>query len=1185
MTSESAAGPRSMAIPEPGPIVCPVCGTPTVEGARFCFSCGAMLDAAAIAADINTERRVVTVLFGDLSDFTAWAEDVDPERVGIVTDHVLAVLSDVVNDYGGTVDKLTGDGIMAVFGAPTAHENDPERAVRAAHEMQAAVRRLTKEGSRSDRLMGLRVGLNTGEVLAGIQASRAYTVVGDTVNTASRLSDAASVGAVYAGRATAMATMSTATWRSLEPLRLKGKREPVPAYELVGLRPPGAARLGLGEETPFIGRDTEFAQLAARLLEVVERDKPASVVVTGEAGVGKTRLVLELAQFAGGLPDVRVLWGRCSPYGESRELSALAEWMRTVFGIVEEDDTEAAIARVRRTLSRLAPRSTGRPINSSTTDRLLALLGLVEWSQVGPRDNATPGAAELLEDPTVEAVVAVLAAVAAEGPLVLVIDDAHWASGDLLGAVTRLANEVLGAVLFVTVGRAELLSASWWDRMPDASVLPVTPMDDAASGRLLAAYLSGAELDPATRELLLDRAQGNPFFLAEMLHLLVDRGLLNRDGEGWQLTGDLPRDVLPAGVQAVLTARIDGLSPAARTVLRDAAIMGNRFTAEMLRALATTPDDGTDPIADAVEELLARGIVHVIGGGTEAHPHYAFAHALIRDVAYAGVPKAERARRHARVARWAIGGLHWSTGETDAFVAAQAEQAISLAEEMDLPPRDRAWSARVVGFGALSRLGEAALARDDNTRADTLLTRALRIAGGEVSDGTQAKVLVRRAAARLSLRRIEEAEADLDKPLASRDLGTRASALVVRGEIMRRSGDDTRAAELFVSALAAASESGQDRVTAEALRQLGLLAFVAGDLRTADLRFGQALDLAERIGDRRGAGWALQHLAWSATSRGDYAEAEQRLAAASDVFAALGDDGGLSWCAGTEAFVRLLQGRLEQARDLAQGLLPFARSLSDRWGAAACLTIDALAAGELGLVTTALEEAAAAYEEFHALSNTWGESVAALAEGMALRGAGRAQEAITRLEFAAQVASRDGHVLQAAVALGYIGYCHLDLGDSLGAEEIATRALASLEGIGVRPGALVGVRVLLAQALRQRGETDRALTLLREAQVVDDASLSFPRRQALAHLAGVLLERGDVGEAVGVIQQAMAVPAEDLRSRIVALRVLGAVLSRSGDLPAARYALRQAVALAGSTEMQAELPASRRALDALPAAS
>jgi tetratricopeptide (TPR) repeat protein len=444
-----------------------------------------------------------------------------------------------------------------------------------------------------------------------------------------------------------------------------------------------------------------------------------------------------------------------------------------------------------------------------------------------------------------------------------------------------------------------------------------------------------------------------------------------------------------------------------------------------------------------------------------------------------------------------------------------------------------------------------------------------------------ARVRVRRAAARVSLHQIEAAETDLEGPLDSRDLRIRSSALVVRGEILRRRGDEVHAVEALVSALAAASESGHDRVTGEALRQLGLIDFLGGRLSAAEERFDQALSLAERVGDRRGAGWALQHLAWSATTRGDYTEAERQLAAAADVFSGLDDDGGLSWCAGTEAFVRLLQGRLEQARDLAQGLLPLGRALGDRWGVAACLTIDALAAAELGQITTALEESATANDDFRALGDTWGQCLASIASGIALRGAGRPRKAIRRLEHAADLATKGRHPLPGALAMAAMGYCRLDLGDPTAAEAAATRALATIEALDVRPGALVGMRVLLAQAIRARGDTEAAVALLREAQVVDDGSLAFPRRQALAHLAGALLQLGEPAEALSVVHQAMAEPAQDLRSRIITLRVLGACLAAAGDLPAGRFAVRQALALSHSTEMRAELSASQKALDAL----
>jgi tetratricopeptide (TPR) repeat protein len=716
--------------------------------------------------------------------------------------------------------------------------------------------------------------------------------------------------------------------------------------------------------------------------------------------------------------------------------------------------------------------------------------------------------------------------------------------------------------------------------MPDLEVLPVAPLDEAASERLLRAYLDGAELDADTRDLLLDRAQGNPFFLAELLHLLVDRGLLRRDGEGWQLVGDLPREVLPAGVQAVLAARIDGLAPPARALVRDAAVIGNRFSVDMLRAFA--PALPPERLDGALDELLSRGIVRPAADGPDSTVSFVFTHALARDVAYAGIPKGERARRHATVARWAIDDLRWSAADTDSFVAAQAEQAVVLATEMNLPDDDPAWSAREIGFGALDRLGEAALARDDNARAEVVLSRALELGSVGVPPAAVARVKVRRAAARVPLHRLDEAEVDLEEPLKSADLRTLASALVVYGDLLRRRNDDALARQALVRALAAAGESGHDRVTGEALRQLGMLDYLAGRLASAEERYEQALALAERVGDRRGAGWALQHLAWNATTRGDYDLAERRLAAAAEVFTGLDDEGGLSWCAGTEAFVRLLQGQLAEARELAQGLLPVGRAMGDRWGTAACLTIDGFAAAELGMVTTALEESGAAYDLFEQLGDLWGQCMASIASASALRAAGRQRKAIRRLEQAIELATKGHNPLPAALAMVSIGYCRLDLGDATAAEAAARDALEGAQALDLRPGALVSPRVLLAQALRARGETEAAVELLREAQLVSDASLAFPRRQALAHLAGALLEMDRTDEALRVAHQALAQPAQDVRSRIVALRVLGACLAAAGDPPAARYAVRQAMALSSATELRGELPASQRALAAMP---
>ncbi|MDT7539094.1 MAG: hypothetical protein QOI82_2679 [Actinomycetota bacterium] len=1166
-------------------MTCPVCGTPTVPDARFCFNCGAALSGA--HADVETERRVVTVLFGDLSDFTSWSEDLDPERVGVITDRVLATLTAAVAEFGGHVDKLTGDGLMAVFGAPVAHEDDPERAVRAAARMQSAVRRVIEEESGGGRRLGLRVGLNTGEVVAGVQAQVSYTVIGDAVNTASRLSDAAGVGAVFAGRDTALATMSIASWRALAPLRLKGKRDAVTAYELVGLRPSGASRLGLGDEAPFVGRDAELGLLIGRLLEVVERATPRAVFVSGEAGVGKTRLGQELARFAGELPGARVLWGRCAPYGEGRDLAAVAEMVRTACGISDSDDVDTARARVRRTVARLEHPAYAGPVPAAMEERLSALLGLEESDAPGPRDAATPGAM-VGGDQVRRAVAALWTALAADGPLVLLLDDLHWATPAMLEGLRDVADRTKGPVLLLGLGRPDMLNIAgdgWWEQLADAELLPVLPLEETAAERLLRAYLgsTAGELDDAVRDALLSRAQGNPFFLAELLHLLVDRGALVHEGDRWVLAADVPDDLLPAGVQSVLAARIDGLDGPAKGVLRDASVIGTSFVVPMLEAVGRASGHGDpDVVRAAVRTLVERRLLEADADAQRLR----FGHTLVRDVAYAGLAKVERARRHAAAAEYAHGVSGGRSSEADAVAASQGERAVRLAAEMSLPRDDPSWQARGIAFAALARLGSAALSRDENANAQRLLARALALADPTYGEPLPADLVVpvrvSYAQALAGLHRLAEAEEQLEPALAASEDGIRAGALVVVGEVRRRRGDLTGATQAFVSALAAASTAGLDRISGEAMRQLGLIDYFDGRLRAAEERFRSAHALAVQVGDGRGAGWALQHLAWSATTRGDYALADETLELAAEVFSSLEDTGGLSWVAGTEGFVRLLQGRLVEARELAGSLLPLGDAMGERWGVAALLTIDALAAAELGDIADATQEAARARERFEEVGDAWGQTLALTAAGIAARGADEPERALELLDTAAALAEREHFPMTQSLALVAGGYAALDCGDVAGAEGRAWRASAVLAGLDLEPHAALGAKVLLAQAMRVRGQREQALAELDAALAVSDQpGLLFPRRQALAHRAGTLLELGRIEEGLAGARAAVATPGEDVRSHVLALRALGSALKAVGDTDGAQSAYADALAVATSTGQRSEIAATEALIAAL----
>lgn len=517
-------------------MTCPVCGTLAVPGARFCHNCGAALPAAATLP--TAERRVVTVLFGDLSEFTSWSEDLDPERVGAVTDRVLAALAGAVKTFGGHVDKLTGDGIMAVFGAPVAHEDDAERAVRAALSMQRAVRRVLDDERGGGAPLGLRVGLNTGDVIAGIQAAIEYTVIGDTVNTAARLADAAAVGAIYAGARTSSATRHVASWRVLRPLRLKGKREPVEAYELLGLLDAPGTRSGLGDEAPFVGRETEIGRVAGRLAEVIDRGEPKVLLMTAEAGIGKSRFAAEVERLAAGYDvgagryaahsGARVLSVRCAAFGERRRLAPLADLVRAAVGLPNDASTALTRPAVEERLRRLGQRLGRLQVDAPPIagDQLLALLGYGELpGNAGDQDGwgATPPTADAEAVPV--AVAGLLSALAAEAPLVIVVDDLHDATGETIAALGATLSRLTGPVLVMLLGRPELVrtaGALTW--IADAEVHALPPLRGADAARLLTSYLNGGKLPQADADRLLATAQGNAFYLAELVTLLRERG-------------------------------------------------------------------------------------------------------------------------------------------------------------------------------------------------------------------------------------------------------------------------------------------------------------------------------------------------------------------------------------------------------------------------------------------------------------------------------------------------------------------------------------------------------------------------------------------------------------------------------------------------------------------------------------
>jgi class 3 adenylate cyclase/tetratricopeptide (TPR) repeat protein len=1199
-------------------VTCPVCGTVAVPGARFCHSCGAALPAAAPPA---AERRVVTVLFGDLSDFTAWSEEADPERVGAVTDRVLAALAGAVKTFGGHVDKLTGDGIMAVFGAPVAHEDDAERAVRAALSMQRAVRRVLDDERGGGAPLGLRVGLNTGEVVALVQAALEYTVIGDTVNTAARLADAAAVGTVYAGEDTAGATRHLASWRHLRPMRLKGKRSPVETYELLGLLDAPGTRSGPGDEAPFVGRETELARIGSRLQEAVDRGESRVLVLTGEAGLGKSRLAAEVERelprldLAGAHSATRTLSVHCAAFGERRRLAPLADLVRLAIGLPGDARTPLGRPqveeRLRRLVLRLSRTAPGAP--PIATEQLLTLLGYGEGTE-SPADRAMLGPSQVGELPATGdlpapgdglvgeaipvAVADLLSALAQESPLLLIVDDLHDATPDTLDALGVALSRLTGPVLVLLLGRPELVrTAGVLTRLADAEVGTLAPLRGADAARLLSSYLNTGRLPQSDEDRLLATAQGNPFYLAELVTLLTERGALVQAEEGvWRLTaGSLGGRLLSRDLAAVLAARIDTLPVDARSALRDAAVIGETVPASALAALgerrsARDPRPPQEVAANrehAIDELLSRRMLR------RARDGFAFATPLMREATYAGIGKADLAERHAYLARWAAPlaqardaseaarrrdataavGAPPSDAADDAFVADQAERAIHLADEVGLRTDSPVRTVAVLGVAALTRLARRSVATGEPAQAARYGERAIRLSPVELPPVDQ---LVQ-GRAQLELGRPAQSLALAEKVVANSgaDQALHAWALLLAGRSHRLLGDQQRSYQLWLEALATADAAGVAGARAEAMRRLGMADFLGGRLADASTRFAASYQVAVEADDPRSQAWSLQNLAWVTVTRGDFAGADATLARAARLFAKLNDPVGRAWIRGTAAFVRLLAGRLTEARRLARVFLPFGERVGEHWATGTLRAVEAFAAAEMGELAEADRQAREAYKGFAVTSDDWGRGFSLVARGAVARGLGSDEHAFDLLTDALGYGERAGHPLLIGMAGTMRGFVRLEMGDVDGARADAEHVAKVVETHLALAPAQVGPRVLLGAARLAAGHPEEAIDLLAPiAEAPEGVALLFPRRQGVALYARALRTAGRLPEALDAARRAAGMPGEDVRSRVIALRELAICLADSGDCETAMKTAQQAVAAAYATPQVAERAAS-----------
>ncbi|HEV8278207.1 MAG TPA: adenylate/guanylate cyclase domain-containing protein [Streptosporangiaceae bacterium] len=601
--------------------VCPSCGHGNQAGAKFCSECGAALTIAEPLA--REERKVVTVLFADLVGFTSRAEQMDPEDVRALLSQYYARLRAELERFGGTVEKFIGDAVMALFGAPVAHEDDPERAVRAA----LAIRDWVRE----EEQIQARVAVHTGEALIMLAARLGQgegMAAGDVVNTAARLQAAAPVNGILVGERTYRQTRAAIEYRPAPPVEAKGKRDPVPVWEAVQAR----ARLGVDvphlARTALVGRDRELGVLRDMLARARAERSPQLVTLVGVPGIGKSRLVFELRQIAEADGQL-ISWrqGRSLPYGEGVSFWALAEMVKAQAGILEDDSLAEAGVKLAATAAEVLGGIQEADWVARHLGALVGLGGGVPGG--GDRSEAFAAWRQFVE------------ALAEARPLVLVFEDLHWADDGLLDFVDYLAGWA-GQVPLLVVGttRPELLARrpGWGGGTPNALTLSLAPLSEQDTARLIGSLLGRPVLEAGQQAALLAQAGGNPLYAEQYVQMLAEQGAGR----------ELP---LPESVQGIIAARLDLLAPPDKRLLQDAAVVGKVFWPGAVAALGGGP--GRSELEECLHGLERRQFVRRERASSVAgETQYAFPHVLVRDVAYGQIPRAVRAVKHAAAAGW-----------------------------------------------------------------------------------------------------------------------------------------------------------------------------------------------------------------------------------------------------------------------------------------------------------------------------------------------------------------------------------------------------------------------------------------------------------------------------------------------------------------------------------------------------
>jgi len=788
-------------------------------------------------------RRIVTVVFSDVAGSTLLGEELDPESLRHLMIRYFEEMHAVVRRHGGITEKFIGDALMAVFGVPNLHEDDALRAARACVEMRDRLSLLNDEFERSWGVRILaRIGVNTGDVIAGDPARGESFVVGDTVNVAARLEQAAEPGQIVIGESTFRLVRDAVIAVALPALILRGKREPVPAMSLVGVRPhvPGWSRR---LDSPLVDRDNELEMLEGTYRRTASNRTCELVTVLGAAGVGKSRLASEFVARLGEEP--LVLFGHCLSYGEGITFGPVVEVLRGVVAVSDTHEPEEVLQKINELLG-------GTTHVSLIAERLAALMGV---------SGQPPGVQE-----TFWAVRKFLGSLASQRPLVLVFDDIHWGEPTFLDLLEYLAGWIEGVpMMLLCLARGDLLDirGAWMAGNANGSQLILRPLTTAQTRGLIRSLLDGTSPPDAALAQLVDVSEGNPLFAEEMLRILVDDGRLRREGGRWELTGTAASMSVPPTIYALLAARLDRLDPQERAVIERASIIGRQFWWGAISELL--PADERGALGGRLQSLIRKEFIRPGRSDVVDEDTFQFAHILIRDAAYEGIPKLIRADLHERFAEWVAVKFRDRLGDSEETVGYHLEQAYRALADLG-PAKERTRSLAKRAAARLVRAGERAFGRGDMPAAASLLARAAALL--PITNVERLGLLPMLGKALREIGQLAEADAVLSEAieLAGRIEDRRVEALAHIERASLRdyttpSGDPDELRRVAEHSIEVFDELGDDMGLAQASSLLAEAHWTQGHFAIMEDVLDRALVHAERAHDTRGRSFLLSALA------------------------------------------------------------------------------------------------------------------------------------------------------------------------------------------------------------------------------------------------------------------------------------------------------------------------------------